>query len=141
MDLSFVAGFGPIGVTGSVEFWRDRIGVPGLAEAAPGYFASDDLAGVNAFAVWPLEQAAQATFGTDTWPAEHPVPQAWLELDVASPGAVAEAVAELREQGVTVLTDAHEEPWGQTTARLLTPEGLLLGITYTPWMHGSGDAG
>jgi ABC-type Zn2+ transport system substrate-binding protein/surface adhesin len=34
-----------------------------------------------------------------------------------------------------VLRDAHEEPWGQTTARVLTPEGLLLGVTFTPWMH------
>jgi hypothetical protein len=34
-----------------------------------------------------------------------------------------------------MLTDAHDEPWGQTTARLLSPEGLLVGVTYTPWMH------
>jgi hypothetical protein len=34
-----------------------------------------------------------------------------------------------------VLIGAHEEPWGQTTARLLSPEGLLVGITFTPWMH------
>ena len=28
-----------------------------------------------------------------------------------------------------------EEPWGQTTSRLLSPEGLLVGVTFTPWMH------
>lgn len=27
------------------------------------------------------------------------------------------------------------EPWGQTTSRLLSPEGLLVGVTFTPWMH------
>jgi len=27
------------------------------------------------------------------------------------------------------------EPWGQTTSHFLSPEGLLLGVTYTPWMH------
>lgn len=69
------------------------------------------------------------------WPVEHPVPQAWLELDVASAQAVADAVAELRAAGHEVLVDAHDEPWGQTTARLQSPEGLLVGITYTPWMH------
>lgn len=136
-----MAGFGPIGVEGSLPFWRDHIGVPGLVEAAPGYFASDDVDGVRAFAVWPLEQAAEATFGSPTWPDRHPVPQAWLELDVASPDAVADAVAELRGKGLAVLTDAHEEPWGQTTARLLSPEGLLVGITHTPWMHEGGASG
>ena len=34
-----------------------------------------------------------------------------------------------------MLTEARTEPWGQTTARLLSPEGLLVGVTYTPWMH------
>ncbi len=24
---------------------------------------------------------------------------------------------------------------GQTTSRLLSPEGLLVGITFTPWQH------
>jgi len=28
-----------------------------------------------------------------------------------------------------------EEPWGQTVSRLLSPEGILVGIVYTPWMH------
>ena len=75
--------------------------------------------------------------GTDAWPADHPVPQAWLELDVESADAVAEAVAELQAAGFRLLRGAHEEPWGQTTSRLQSPEGLLVGITYTPWMHRS----
>ena len=81
------------------------------------------------------EQAAQAVFGADEWPSDLPTPQAWLELDVASPQAVADAVAELEAAGQRILTAAHDEPWGQTTARLLSPEGLLVGVTYTPWMH------
>jgi hypothetical protein len=27
---------------------------------------------------------------------------------------------------------ARKEPWGQVVTRLLGPEGLLVGITYTP---------
>lgn len=46
-------------------------------------------------------------------------------------GASPEVVA----AGHRVLREAHEEPWGQTTGRLLSPEGLLVGITFTPWMH------
>jgi catechol 2,3-dioxygenase-like lactoylglutathione lyase family enzyme len=141
MKISFVAGFGPI--VGEREpshaFWRDGLGIE-FEEAAPGYFTNDDLHGVKAFALWPLSQAAEATFGTTDWPADLPVPQAWLEVDVESADAVAEAVEELRAAGHGILKDAHEEPWGQTTARLQSPEGLLVGVTYTPWMHDATEA-
>ena len=136
---AFVAGFGPIVRDGeaSRRFWSDA-GFP-LAELAPDYFGTDDVDGVRAFALWPLSQAADSTFGTNEWPAELPVPQAWLEIDVASPAAVAEAAAEMVAAGHQLLREAREEPWKQTTARLLSPEGLLVGISYTPWMHADGD--
>ena len=79
----------------------------------------------------------EATFGTPDWPAELPVPQAWLEVDVESAELVVAAVEELRAAGHRILKEAHEEPGGQTTARLQSPEGLLLGVTFTPWMHES----
>jgi uncharacterized glyoxalase superfamily protein PhnB len=60
-----------------------------------------------------------------------------MEIDVASPDDVAPAIAELQAAGHRVLRDAHVEPWGQTTSQLLSPEGMLLGVTYTPWMHES----
>jgi catechol 2,3-dioxygenase-like lactoylglutathione lyase family enzyme len=136
MRVSFVAGFGPIvrDPDTAHAFWRDGLGIQ-FEEPAPGYFTNDALDGVKAFAMWPLSQAAEATFGTIAWPADLPVPQAWLEFDVESADAVAAAVAELRAAGHRLLTDAHEEPWGQTTARLQSPEGLLVGVTHTPWMH------
>jgi len=58
-----------------------------------------------------------------------------MELDVASPEAASAAVADLEAAGHRVLRRAHVEPWKQTTSRLLSPEGLLIGVTYTPWMH------
>jgi catechol 2,3-dioxygenase-like lactoylglutathione lyase family enzyme len=136
MQVSFVAGFGPIvrDVGESRRFWGEGLGI-GLKEAAPSYFTNDDLEGVKAFALWPLSQAAESTFGSEEWPAEVPAPQAWMELDVASAEAVASAVAELQAGGHRLLRGPKEEPWGQTTSRLLSPEGLLIGITFTPWMH------
>jgi len=140
MKVSFVAGFGPIvrDIDSSQAFWKSGLGIE-LEEAAPNYWTSDDLNGVKAFALWPLSQAAEACFGRDTWPEDIPVPQAWMELDVASPEAVSAAAADLESGGQRLLRGAHVEPWGQTTARLLSPEGLLIGITYTPWMHGAND--
>ena len=136
MKIQFVAGFGPITTNpgSSRAFWSGHLGLA-LEEIAPDYHGTDDLGGVNAFAVWPLAQAAESCFGTSTWPAELPAPQAWLELDVESPEAVHEASAELEGTGHRLVRPAAVEPWGQTVARLLSPEGLLLGITYTPWMH------
>ncbi|ACQ80958.1 conserved hypothetical protein [Beutenbergia cavernae DSM 12333] len=136
MKIQFVAGFGPItrDEAAAEGFWAQSLGIP-FDEPVPGYFTNDDLDGVKAFARWPLTQAAEATFGTTDWPSDLPVPQAWLELDVATADDVAAAVGELRAAGARVLTEAHEEPWGQTTARVQSPEGLLVGVTYTPWMH------
>lgn len=136
MQVSFVAGFGPIvrDPEAARAFWGAGLGIA-LREAAPNYWTNDDLEGVKAFALWPLDQAAESCFGTAPWPADLPAPQAWVEFDVASPEAVAAAVAELEAAGHRVLRGAHVEPWGQTTSRLLSPEGLLVGVTYTPWMH------
>ena len=136
MKISFIAGFGPIirDPDAAHAFWRDGLGIA-FEEPAPGYFTNDSLDGVKAFAMWPLAQAAEATFGSPEWPSDIPQPQAWLEFDVESADAVGPAIEELRAAGHRVLTEAREEPWGQTTARVLSPEGLLVGIAYTPWMH------
>lgn len=136
MKVSFVAGFGPIvrSADSGRAFWGAGLGIE-LEEGAPNYWTNDDLEGVKAFALWPLDQAAESCFGTAAWPEEIPPPQAWMELDVESPEAVTSAIAELEGAGHRVLRGASVEPWGQTTARLLSPEGLLVGITYTPWMH------
>ena len=82
--------------------------------------------------MWPLESAAQSCFGTDRWPADVPTPQGWIEFDVEN---VRAASAVLTQRGYRLLVDTREEPWGQTVTRLLSPEGLLVGLTYTPWLR------
>lgn len=136
MKTSFVAGFGPMprDTGASREFWGAGLGIE-LHELAGDYYVSDTLAGVRHFGMWPLSQAAETIFGTTDWPDDVPAPNAWMELDVAAPEDVAPAIAELRAAGHRVLREAHLEPWGQTTSQLLSPEGVLVGVTYTPWMH------
>jgi len=136
MQVSFVAGFGPIvrDVATSRTFWGAGLGIA-LQEADPAYWATEALPGVKVFALWPLSQAAESCFGTAHWPEAIPAPQAWLEVDVESVGAVAAAAAELQAAGHRLLRGVREEPWGQTTTRLLSPEGLLVGVTYTPALH------
>ena len=139
MKVSFIAGFGPItpDTAGSLTFWRDDLGLP-MTEIAPDYWGTDDVPGVKAFAAWPLGEAAESCFGSGTWPGHVPAPQAWLELDVESVDAVSVAAGELEAAGHTLLKHPTTEPWGQTVARLQSPEGLLVGITFTPWMHPRG---
>ena len=136
MEVLFIAGFGPIAPdpARTYDFWSGALGVE-FEELAPDYHHAKNLPGAKVFGLWPLAQAAEATFGSPEWPADVPVPQAWIELEVASADAVADAAAELRDAGHRILVDAHQEPWGQTTARLMSPEGLLLGLSYMPDFH------
>lgn len=136
MKIEFIAGFGPIGTADSRshDFWADTLGID-FDEPGEGYFATEKLPGAKAFAIWPLSHAAISVFGTPDWPDDVPAPQAWVEFDVASAEAVAEAVEELKAGGHVLLREVFEESWGQTVSRLLSPEGLLVGITHTPWMH------
>ncbi len=108
----------------------DLLGLP--LEGSGDYIHSEELGGCKSFGVWPLAQAAQACFGDPEWPADRPVPQASIEFEVASPEAVAAAAEELQSAGCELLHGARQEPWGQTVARTLSPEGSIVGISYTP---------
>jgi catechol 2,3-dioxygenase-like lactoylglutathione lyase family enzyme len=135
LKVLFVAGFGPLvrDPHASKSFYLDTLGLP--LEAMPGnpdYFHGEKLDGVRHFALWPLAQAAQSCFGTNVWPGHVPAPHSWLELDVED---VASATRVLKERGYTILVDNRKEPWGQTVTRLLSPEGILVGITLTPWLR------
>lgn len=113
----------------------DALGLPLTAAEDDDYFHSEAIEGSKHFGVWPLEQAAQACFGSPTWPAGRPVPQVSVEFEVEDAGAVQTAADELRDRGFTLLHDARTEPWGQTVARLQSIEGAVIGMSFAPWMH------
>jgi len=133
VKVLFVAGFAPISrdPAASCELYVRALGLPMDAEAD--YPSTDQLGGVKHFGIWPLAQAAQSCFGTPKWPADVPIPQATIEFEVED---VAAAATELESRGHRLLHPARVEPWKQTVARLLSPEGLLVGLSYTPWFHG-----
>ena len=133
IKVLFIAGFGPIvrEATASRKLYNQVLGI-GFKEENDGYLHTEALKGAKSFALWPLSQAAQSCFGKDSWPDEIPTPQAWLEFDVDS---VEKATEELELQGCRMLVKNKKEPWGQTVSRFITPEGLLVGITFTPSMR------
>lgn len=136
MKISFLAGASPIvaSTSESVAFYHGAVGVP-LDDPAADYPGTDSLEGLKHFGLWNLRDVAQSCFGTDSWPEDRITPQACFEFDVESAEAVETAAGELTAKGYELLVPARTEPWGQVVTRLQTPEGLLVSVTFTPWMH------
>jgi catechol 2,3-dioxygenase-like lactoylglutathione lyase family enzyme len=118
----------------SRRLYVDALGLP--LEGKPGdYHHSEQIGGCRSFGIWPLSQAAEACFGRPDWPAGRPVPQVSIEFDVSDSAAVREAAEELESAGYELLHPVRMEPWGQTVARLQSPEGAIVGISYVPVFH------
>ena len=118
----------------SHKLFIDALGLP-LEGEGDGYRSSGNIDGSKHFGVWPLWEAAEACFGTAAWPAGRLVPQASIEFEVEDEEAVAAAAAELQRAGYEILHAPRVEPWGQTVTRLLTEDGLIVGISYAPALH------
>jgi uncharacterized glyoxalase superfamily protein PhnB len=95
----------------------------------------DKYPGALHFGVWPLPMAAQSCFGQDEWPPHIVEPTATIEFELQDTAAVEVAVQEMKEKGQVFVHDARMEPWGQTVARFMSPEGVLVGLSYAPWLH------
>jgi catechol 2,3-dioxygenase-like lactoylglutathione lyase family enzyme len=137
VHIEFIASFAPITTdpAASRALYVDTLGLPLEHAEGDDYIHSEDIGGSKHFGVWPLAQAAQACFGTPDWPEDVPQPQASVEFELAAAEAVQDGVAELRAAGYEVLHDARTEPWGQTVARMLSPEHLIVGLSYAPALH------
>ncbi|HEX2170841.1 MAG TPA: VOC family protein [Dehalococcoidia bacterium] len=136
MRVAFVASFSPIvrEPAAARAFYADALGLS--FEGGEGeYVFTERLGGVKHLGLWPLSDAAQACFGSPKWPDDIPVPQASLEFEVDSVEAVADAADELETRGCRLIHKARTEPWNQTIARFLGPDGLIIGVCYTPWLH------
>jgi catechol 2,3-dioxygenase-like lactoylglutathione lyase family enzyme len=137
MEIEFLSTIAVIAPdpAASRELYVDALGLPLANEVGGEYIHSERIDGCKHFGVWPLSQAAEACFGTTQWPTERPVPQVSIEFDVADVATVGAAARELQEAGYELLHPAREEPWGQTVARLQSPEGAIVGVAYTPALH------
>ena len=73
MEVLFIAGFGPIDrdIAESRKLYANSLGIS-FKEDAGGYLYTGALQGAKHFALWPLSQAAQSCFGTDSWPDNMP---------------------------------------------------------------------
>jgi len=119
----------------SRKLFMDTLGLPLARHEGDDYYFSEKIAGAKHFGVWPLSQAAQACFGTTAWPPDRQIPQACIEFEVADVDALHSAAEELQAKGYPLLHGVRKEPWGQIIARVQTDEGVIVGISYAPWLH------
>ena len=115
IEVLFVAGFGPIvqDQKAAEHLYRDLLRLP-----------LEPIAGYDGY--------LHTGLGKTEWPKELPLPQSWLEVDVAD---IAAATAILEKAGYRLLVRLQEEPWGQTVTRFLSPEGMLMAVTHTPFLR------
>lgn len=136
MDIRFVASVSVVSAhpVEDKRLFVDALGLPlqpaGVEDSD--YVFSEAVAGTRHFGVWPLAEAAMACLGQASWPDTHPVPQASIEFEVDDVQAAAQ---ELEARGYTLLHPTKTEPWGQVVARLQTPDGVLVGLSFAPWLH------
>lgn len=142
MEIQFVASVAVIAPdpAASRALYMDALALP-LKQLDGDYYASGEVGGCKHFGVWPLAQAAEACFGSPVWPERLTVPQVSLEFELADADSVGRGAEELRALGYELLHGPKVEPWGQTVARLLSPEGTLVGLSFAPGFHEGGSSG
>ncbi len=136
MEIESIAGFATItkNPNASEHLYKNILGLP--LEKKDEYLYADKFPGSNHFGVWPLKMAAQACFGQDEWPSDIQEPSATIEFELADIAALEAAVQEMKGKGQQFVHEARTEPWGQVVARFISPEGILVGLSYAPWLHG-----
>lgn len=117
MNVLFVAGFAVISNKQSedLRLFVDVLGLPlrpPMSVPDSEYRYSEGIAGVKHFGVWPLSEAAHACFGTETWPATHPIPQSTIEFEVDD---VEAAAAELHREGYGLVTRSERSRGGKSS--------------------------
>lgn len=125
-----LAGFGEVveDVAVAATFYRDVIGLDVEYEDGSDY-ATVNVPGILHWGLWDRRAAAESTFG-DRAQAER-IPLGFcvgFEVDDVETMAAA-----AQERGLNLIQPPKTEPWGQTTARFLTPWGSLGEFNETPW--------
>lgn len=139
MKVEGIAGFAVITESPGISkaLYRDVLQLP--MKEKDDYLSMDRFDGANHFGVWPLSMAAKSCFDQDEWPADIPKPQVTIEFELSDIEAVHAAVNEMKAAGQDFVHEVRLEPWGQTIARFLSPEGALIGLSFAPWLHDAGS--
>jgi catechol 2,3-dioxygenase-like lactoylglutathione lyase family enzyme len=128
--IRHVAGVGEVveDVGAAATFYRDVLGLE------VEYVEGDDygtikVPGILHWGLWSRAAAAESTFGDRA--AAHRIPLGFcVGFEVDDVDAAADAAG---ARGLNLIQPPHTEPWGQKTARFLTPWGSFSEFSETPW--------
>lgn len=111
----------------SASFYREELGLE-VEHSGGDPYAIVHVAGILHFGIWDRAFAAERLYGdasrADTVPLGF-----LLGFEVDDPATDMDRIG----PAGTVVQSQQEEPWGQQTARFLTPGGALCEFTRTPW--------
>ena len=130
--IRHVAGIAEIveDLDAAVRFYRDVLGLA-VELKEPGGYAEVKIGGVLHYGIWLRAHAARTTGVA--------VAQVPLGISVGfEVDTVDGAAGALAADGVALVQPPHDEPWGQRTARFLSPGGMLCEVSETPWARTAG---
>ena len=114
-------------IEAAVRFYRDDLGLEVNHEPGESY-ATVLISGIPHFGIWLRSRAAELVLG-DTSQIDR-IPLGFsigFEVD-----SVKDAESSLQSTGASVVQRPKVEPWGQQTARFLSPSGALCEVSETP---------
>lgn len=128
--IRHVAGVAEIveDVNEALKFYCDTLGLE-LKERDGGQYAVIVVAGVLHLGIWNRAHAAESTLGSADKADQIPLGFT-LEFEVDEANSTSDKVS---GAGYDVTQPPRVEPWGQTTCRMFSPGGSLLGFAETPW--------
>ena len=138
MEIQFIAGFAVIAPepAESRKLYVDALGLP-LEQADGDYFAQREGSGgsqaLRRLAAGPRGPGVlrHPRRGRATGPSH----RRRVEFEVAESARGRGGGGRAGGAGLRALHPPRTEPWGQTVARILTREGLIVGISHAPWHH------
>lgn len=125
--IRHVAGIAEIvdDLDAAMRFYRETLGLTVEMKEGGGY-ADVKISGVLHFGLWERAHAARSVGVAP----ERIALGFTLGLEVDT---VDGAAAALTGKGVALLQAPHDEPWGQRTARFVSPSGMLCEFSESPW--------
>ena len=95
------------------------------------------IPGSKHFGVWPLSlRRRRRALAHRSGPQTGVTPQAINRVRGGGRGrSRSQQGTSFSAQGFELLHPARTEPWGQTVTRVLTEDGLIVGISYAPAFH------
>ena len=128
--IRHLAGFGEVveDVPAAAAFYRDVLQLNVEHEEGNDY-ATIAIPGILHWGLWDRRAAAESTYGDREQ--AHRIPLGFcLGIEVDDVDAAAQVAS---ARGLNLIQAPQTEPWGQKTARFLTPWGSFAEIVETPW--------